>query len=60
MPIEIRELVVRATADVAAGGGTPAEGPEAPAERTSGGDREAVVEACVREVMRLLRRSRER
>lgn len=74
MPIEIRELVIRATVDPAAagGGGGPGncglpvgkDGQDkggAPAGNAqsapSGGD---LVQACVREVMRILERKEER
>jgi uncharacterized protein DUF5908 len=53
MPVEIRELVIRAVVDsqpTAARPGTPA-----PAV-----DREALVQACVDETLRILRRERER
>lgn len=73
MPVEIRELVIRATVDPAAGGtggtdgcgmpqgkdgrdkgGAPAGNTES---ATPGGD---LVQACVREVMRILERKGER
>jgi hypothetical protein len=73
MPIEIRELVIRATVDPAtAGGGGPGscgmpqgkdgkDKGDAPAgdgdSTSSGGD---LVQACVREVMRILERKEER
>jgi hypothetical protein len=70
MPIEIRELVIRATVDPAAGGdgasgncGMPpdkdkARGGAAGGETVdAGGD---LVQACVREVMRILERQAER
>lgn len=60
MPIEIRELVIRAVAEVApqAPRGPEAPGP-APAERPPELD-EALVARCVREVLRELRRSQAR
>jgi hypothetical protein len=70
MPIEIRELVIRATVDPAAGGdgaggsgncGMPVGNGKAAAD---GGDSAApggdLVQACVREVMRILERKAER
>ena len=55
MPIEIKELVIRAIAQ---------KDDELPStgERTahSGEDRQAIIEAAVREVLRVLNRSRER
>lgn len=74
MPIEIRELVIRATVDPAAAGGGGGPGgcgmPQgkdgkdkggAPAgdgdSASPGGD---MVQACVREVMRILERKEER
>lgn len=57
MPIEIRELVVRARVDP--GGGRQ---PHA-ARRGGGGDRSRerrIVEACVREVLRIVDEKRER
>jgi hypothetical protein len=72
MPIEIRELVIRATVDPAAGGdgasgtgncGMPPDKDKAKGG-TGGGDLvEAggdLVQACVREVMRILERKAER
>lgn len=68
MPIEIRELVIRATVDPAAGGVGGAAGCGSPPEKDSGnsardgatshdGD---LVQACVREVLRVLERKAER
>ncbi len=58
MPVEINELVVRAVVrDDARAAGAPAGGS---ANRLSEEGREALVEACVREVLRVLRRTRER
>jgi hypothetical protein len=58
MPIEIRELVVRARVDPAGGErGTPAT-------LAAGGDgrsrEQRIVEACVREVLRIVEEKRER
>lgn len=53
MPIEIKELIIRAVID-----------PEAEGERPSGdideATRASLVRACVAETLRLLRKSRER
>jgi hypothetical protein len=53
MPLEIRELVIRAVVDPSRTGG-----PSGP----SGGeaDHEALIQACVDETLRILRRERER
>jgi hypothetical protein len=63
MPIEIRELVIRAT--VGGGGEAAGCGPSSPGDaqassraRSSSGD--DVVETCVREVLRILEDKRER
>jgi hypothetical protein len=56
MPIEIRELVIRAVVDERRP--TSAE-PQAVNERNDNG-REALIQACVQQVMRILRRERER
>ena len=62
MPIEIRELVIRATVDPneAAGGcGTPASA--APSSRRDQANADGdVVQTCVREVLRILEDKRER
>lgn len=66
MPIEIRELVIRATVNPA-GGGKGSCG-DAPADRNPAGTGndasaaagEELVQACVREVMRLLEQKTER
>lgn len=73
MPIEIRELVIRATVNAAGGGpagsgGTPgAGGCGTSPEGAAGAGRNAatsadsdLVQACVREVMRILERNAER
>lgn len=71
MPVEIRELVIRAVvadtteSDTGAdlrrgrGGSSPSEYSWAAAE-ASGVDQRAVIEECVRQVLSILRRSRER
>lgn len=75
MTVEIKQLVIRARVDAtppaSARSGAPASGMPAPvAAPTSGSaglqgeqrerEREAIVAACVREVMRRLERKRER
>jgi hypothetical protein len=57
MPVEIRELVIRAVVDADLGrvrGGEPGD------EGAGQGEREAIVRACVRQVLRILEASRER
>lgn len=59
MPIEIRELVIRAVVDGRPA--APAPGLPAPAQSaTPAPDLDALVARCVRDVLRELRRSRER
>lgn len=56
MPVEIKELIIRAVASSAGGG-------EAMPDRdgsTAEAEKAAIVDACVREVMALLRRAQER
>lgn len=53
MPLEIKELVIRATIDSDAGGKTESSKKEEV-------DRDDVVAECVEQVMRILRRERER
>ena len=55
MPVEIKELIVRAVATEARSGAEPA----APAP-TSEEAQQALVEACVRQVLKILKRSKER
>lgn len=54
MPIEIRELVIRAIAEPA-----DAEAHEAPAPALDAEARALLIQECVAEVMRQLRRSQE-
>jgi len=54
MPVEIRELVIRAVVDPRP---TAAERPGTSASEI---DRDALVQACVDETLRILRRERER
>ncbi|MCU0837340.1 MAG: DUF5908 family protein [Rhodospirillales bacterium] len=51
MPIEIKELVIRAVVD-------PAPDSDPPAAAAP--DRAAIIEACVEETLRILRRAKER
>ena len=53
MPVEIRELVIRAVVDERSSAGRPGT---PPAEV----DRNALIQACVDETLRILRRERER
>jgi hypothetical protein len=53
MPLEIKELVIRATVD--AGGGD-----EGATDKGKPADRESLVAECVEQVMQILRRERER
>ena len=54
MTVEIRELVIRAVAD------DGRRGADASGPGVSAAEREAIVEACVREVLRVLKRREER
>ncbi len=56
MPVEIKELVIRAVVDLDRGRemGDEGDGRGAPDER------ESIVQACVRQVLRILEKSRER
>jgi hypothetical protein len=55
MPVEIKELIIRAVAveDQARAGSISGS-------RISDDEREAIIEACVRQVMRILQKSKER
>ncbi|MFN8459690.1 MAG: DUF5908 family protein [Anaerolineae bacterium] len=50
MPVEIKELVIRAVTDL--------EGP--PEVRASSEDMEAIIQACVKQVLRILKKKKER
>ena len=56
MPVEIRELIIRAitTADTDRTEDKPAQ------DRDPDLDREAIIEACVRQVLRILKKKGER
>ncbi|SMF97697.1 hypothetical protein SAMN02949497_0267 [Methylomagnum ishizawai] len=56
MPIEIRELIIRAVVDDAKAKSEPASDPAGP----SAIDTEALVEACVRQVLKVLKQAEER
>jgi hypothetical protein len=65
MPIEIRELVIRATVDPGGehGGLSPSSSPKAARQRSPqphAHDSESVVQTCVREVLRILSEKQER
>lgn len=64
MPIEIRELVIRATigpaADTGARGDGDGEGGRADGAAQAPLDVEAIVQECVRQVLRVLARDKER
>ena len=55
MAVEIKELVIRAVAE-------PAREQEVttPGDQPERGDQRALVEACVKEVLRILKKSKER
>ena len=55
MPVEIKELIIRAVAEKDEG-----IGEIEPDSWTGDDEREAIVQACVRQVLRILNRSRER
>lgn len=55
MPVEIKELVIRAVVE------KERESQEgAPGLQTAGDETDAIVEACVRQVLRILKKSKER
>jgi Family of unknown function (DUF5908) len=57
MPVEIKELVIRTV--IGKGGAEPhGEAPEAP--REDAGASEEIVQECVRQVLRILAKDRER
>ena len=59
MPVEIKELVVRAVA-VERGEAAPTGGRDRASRGAAEEGRDALVEACVKQVLRILRRSGER
>lgn len=56
MPVEIKELIIRAVVNP----GTGHEPGEAGDGRGAPDKRDAIVQACVRQVLRILEKSRER
>jgi hypothetical protein len=62
MPIEIRELVIRAAVnpDEKAAGGCGASSPPQSSSQTPGDGGDDLVQTCVREVLRILDDKRER
>lgn len=59
MPIEIKELHIRVSVSAPAGSAVPVGAP-ASVPTAGNGAREAIVAACVEQVMELLRERRER
>ncbi len=55
MPVEIKELIIRAVVESGAGTGGSTRDQPPPSEEKS-----ALVQACVKEVLRILRKSQER
>ncbi|MFQ5587906.1 MAG: DUF5908 family protein [Nitrospiria bacterium] len=53
MPVEIRELIIRAVADERSDVSSPSSVSAAP-------DEEAIIAACVKEVLRILKKEKER
>jgi hypothetical protein len=53
MPVEIKELVIRAVV-------SPPDQPARNRRNTPEEGKEAIIEACVRQVLRILRKSKER
>jgi len=53
MPVEIRELIIRAVVD-------PGPGGEESNRPITASERDALIQACVEETLRILRRERER
>lgn len=58
MPVEIRELIIRAVVDERPGGREDRTVPEKAPDEAA--DREALVEECVRQVLKILKKSGER
>ncbi len=56
MPVEIKELVIRATIDAGGGG----DGDQGNGNKGKRHDREAIVSECVEQVMEIMRQQRER
>jgi hypothetical protein len=60
MPVEIRELVIRAVTTMEREDTTDEADTEASSQSASSGDRESIVQECVRQVLRILRKEKER
>jgi hypothetical protein len=56
MPVEIRELIIRAVAVPE----TRGEGEPAPPGQAAVEDKEALIQECVRQVLRILKKMKER
>jgi len=55
MPVEIRELIIRAVTTL-----EPHDSESAPQAQASDEDREALIQECVRQVLRILKKREER
>lgn len=55
MPVEIKELIIRAIAEK-----DQKSAESAPGIQTADDEKDVIVEACVRQVLRILKRSKER
>ena len=55
MPVEIKELVIRAVVESGAGARSHAQD-----QPPAGDEKSALVQACVKEVLRILRKAKER
>jgi Family of unknown function (DUF5908) len=55
MPVEIKELIIRAVVEPRSGPGVPR-----PKDDLSDAHQQEIVQTCVREVLRILKRSEER
>jgi hypothetical protein len=61
MPVEIRELVIRAVAISIPEDPTPTEDPEgSPYVQESAHDTQAIIQECVRQVLKILQKKKER
>ncbi len=58
MPVEIKELHIRVT--VNASEGKPSERPSGPPQKSSDGDRQAIIAECVEQVLQILQNKSER
>ncbi|MFC1603758.1 DUF5908 family protein [Planctomycetota bacterium] len=55
MPVEIKELIIRAVVEQ-----DRESTQDAPSLRTTNDEKQALLEACVKQVLRILKRSKER